>query len=240
MVNKYNFSKTKPTPPIPSDGIYRDVLSRIWHPLNAPSGTIHTAWIKAHANIHGNEIADRMAKWAARATLPDFHYIPRMLQIFYFHGQPLLSKLSPAQYSNFSPDPAHTDILVTRSFMWHQKYLLTFLTPFKWSGAIYSIKYFAPFYDKQPHPCPFCNTSHLLDPVSYISFCSSTFPSSLRNTIISTWPIPLLQQITKHFLPFKPSMSTTNIQQKLRDQRNIIRSLFSHLNQHIIHPNQGL
>ena len=145
-----------------------------------------------------------MAKWAARATLPHFHYSPKMFPIFYSNS-------------------AHTDISVPLSSMWHREPPVTFLASFKWSNAIHSIKGFAPFYDKQPRPCPFCNTSHPLDPISYITFCSSTFRSSLKNGIISNWPIPLLQQIKKTFLPLKPSMPTKNIRLKLRDLRNILR-----------------
>ena len=144
-----------------------------------------------------------------------------MFPIFYFDGQPLLLKHSPAQYSNLSPHPAHTDIFAPLPFMWHQKYLLTFLIPFNGSNAMYSIKGFASFNHKEPLCCPFCNTFHQLDPISYITFCSPTSHSSLRNSIVSTWPIPLLQHIQKVFPPFKPSMSTSNIQPKLGDQRNI-------------------
>ena len=89
----------------------------------------------------------------SQIILPDFHYVTQMFPIFYFHSQPLLSKLSPAQYSNLIPHPAQTDISVPFSFMWHQKTPFTFFTLFKWSNAIYSIKGFALFYDKQPRLC---------------------------------------------------------------------------------------
>ena len=75
VVNKINYLKKKTYPPIRLDGIYGDRLFQIWSLLQSCGATTLTAWIKTHANIHSNRIADRMAKWAFRTRLPDFHRV---------------------------------------------------------------------------------------------------------------------------------------------------------------------
>ena len=191
VVNKINFLKQKKSPPVPSDGIYGDMLFQIWSLLQSCPATTFIARIKAHANIHGKELAE----WATGTPLPEFQRMPPTFPVFYFLQQALVSKLSPSQYSNLIAHPAHTGFIPPTSFMWHQKTPLTFLTPFKWSNAVYSIRGYAAFYDKQPRMCPFCHSFHPLDPFSYITYCPCPFPSSLTTEVISAWPLQLVPQI---------------------------------------------
>ena len=214
VVNKINFLQTKHTPPIQSDRIYGNVLSRIPHFQHANSATIHIAWIKAHASIHGNKIADRMAKWAATATVPNFTTSPECSQFVTCTVHLCSRNVHRLNIATSFPTP-YTQIFLSPCHSCGIENPPSSSFPLS-GGPMQSTvsKALHLFMTIQPRPCPFCNTSQPLDPISYITLCSSTFTSSLRNSIISTWPIPLLQQIRTVFLPFKPSMSTKNIQKK--------------------------
>ena len=107
--------------------------------------------------------------------------------------------LSNAQIENHS--------FIQCIFLWHSKSSLTFLTPFKWSNAIFSMKKFAFFFDKQLRPCPFCSHGHLLNPTSFISYCATHFPTELRNQILDSWLAQLQRAIKQIFSPNKHQVS---------------------------------
>ena len=135
----------------------------------------------------------------ARCPLPPFHRMPPAAPCIFINTNPLDCKLSPAQCGHLIAHPLHTDILLPLSFLWHAKSSLTFLTLFKWSKALLNIKGFAPFYDKQPRLYPCCHTAHPLDPISYITYCTSPFPTALKKQILNTWPPRLIPSIKKIF-----------------------------------------
>ena len=71
------------------------MLFQMWSVLHSCPATTFIAWINAHANMHGNEMADHMAKWAARAPPPEFHRAPPKFSVFYFLQQASLSTIFP-------------------------------------------------------------------------------------------------------------------------------------------------
>ncbi|XP_045454212.1 uncharacterized protein LOC123663588 [Melitaea cinxia] len=53
------------------------LVSKIHNTIHTHTGYIDFAWVKSHADIAGNQIADTMAKLATRAhKAPDYHYYP--------------------------------------------------------------------------------------------------------------------------------------------------------------------
>ena len=83
---------------------------------------------------------------------------------------------------------------------------------FKWVNGLYCCKGYKPHFILNKHLCPKCNTHHPLDPITFITTCSST--THLRQLLFNTWT-----------QPFKTTILSWWTTATSGDKRNFIRTL---------------
>ena len=98
---------------------------------------------------------------------------------------------------------------------------MTAALPFKWVNGLISVTGYPKWFKRQPRPYPLCSHDHPLDPLSFVAYCQSQLPDSLRHQILCTGPAEIQSQL-RPLLIVQPSLDAL---WSLRDRRYFVWAL---------------
>ena len=183
----------------------------IWHLLQRLRHlNILFTWIKGHAGFPRNDTADSIAKWITLHL--SLHITPSSSTTLALQQTPLPGKITTKHTKHKLPTHEHNNIHLSLSnkFFLKASWFSTFI--FKWVNGLYCCKGYKPHFILNKHLCPKCNTHHPLDPITFITTCSST--TQLRQLLFNTWT-----------QPFKTTILSWWTTATSGDKRNFIRTL---------------
>ena len=142
--------------------------------------------LKAHVGLLGNELADKLAKWAAFCDSDPESLIsdPRPHSIT-IGKIPLISKVPPQHLHQLVPHHWHASIRVGDSYDWFKHSSWFIVLYFKWVSGLIHIPHY-PSYDQLSfHDCHLCDALHPLKPQSILTFCNRA--EETRNLFFDSW-----------------------------------------------------
>ena len=157
----------------------------------------------------GNEIADSIAN-----SIPHNQYqhpnnnLPSVTSPILTIG---FSKLpGKISYKNLTTKlPQHHDnnihLSLSNDYFLHPSWFSVF--SFKWVNGLFSCKGYKPHFIVNDFKCPMCSLIHPLDPLSTLSYCTSTI--HLRELFNNTWPLPFRHTVT-NWIPTAPRGEVRN------------------------------
>ena len=181
----------------------------IWASLNQSKLAPLLVWCKGHVDILGNKIADSIANWTPHNQYqhPN-NYLPSVTSPILTIGFSILpGKISYKNLTTQLPQHHHNNIHLSLSndYFLHSSWFSVF--SFKWVNGLFSCKGYKPHFILNDFKCPMCSHIHPLDPLSTLSYCTSTF--HLRELFNNTWPLPFRHTVT-NWIPTAPRGEVRN------------------------------
>jgi ribonuclease HI len=167
-------------------------------------------WIKGHARIPGNVVADTFAKWATHLPFPPRPPAPRFS--IWQGPTPIQGKIPRAIMNKLIPQHKHLNIDAGLSFLWYRKASPFSVFQWKWVNGLTAVDGFEVFSNLRIAKCSSCDGDHCHDPLSSIAFCPAY--SEHRNALLDLWPSSCSRQIQDWMAEAPP-----------QDQRLFIRNL---------------
>ena len=181
----------------------------IWSSLNQSKLAPLFVWCKGHVDILGNEIADSIANWIPHNQYQHpIKYLPSVISPILTIGFSILpGKSSYKNVTTQLPQHHHNNIHISLSndYLLHSSWFSVF--SFKWVNGLFSCKGYKPDFILNDFNCPMCSLIHPLDPLSTLSYCTSTI--HLRKLFNSTWPLPFRHTVT-NWIPTAPRGEVRN------------------------------
>ena len=179
-------------------------------------------WIKAHVGFLGNELADRLAKWAAFCHHNPTNVLPptppHTLTINHI---PIISKIPHSHLHTLVPHHKHTSLRVPDSYDWFQHASWFSILTFKWSAGLVHVPGYRSYDQLSLLPCHLCTEPHPMEPQSIIAFCSRA--TELREQHFNAWGHTFAHLVKSWFANASKG-----------EQRNFIKTLIPHTLYHYL------
>ena len=181
----------------------------IWASLNQSKLAPIFVWCKGHVDILGNKVADSIANWIPHNQYqhPN-NYLPSVTSPILTIGFSILpGNISYKNLTTQLPQHHHNNIHLSLSndYFLHSSWFS--VSSFKWVNGLFSCKGYKPHFILNDFKCPMCSHIHPLDPLSTLSYCTSTI--HLRELFNNTWPLPFRHTVT-NWIPTAPRGEVRN------------------------------